>query len=221
MSGCTDRRDDIGAYVLGALEPAEMEAMRRHLETCSRCAAEERALAGLPDLLDRVQADEEPAPLSPRLEDEVLDRYVRERAEEAARPAGRRRFALPAIAAAAVALVLALAVFLSPADDGSAYARTEMRGHGAWATASVAEVDSGTRVRIEADDLAPGAYELWCVRTDGRWISGGSFRARGDGSADAELTAAVSPGEYHAVVITRRSSMGERGAEVMRGRLQY
>jgi Anti-sigma-K factor rskA/Putative zinc-finger len=219
MSGCRDRGDDVGAYVLGALEPAEMEAMRRHLETCARCAAEERALAGLPDLLNRVQADVEPPPLSPRLEDEVLDRFVRERAEETTPPAGRRRFALPAIAAAA--LVLALAVFLWPADEKGAYARTEMRGHGAWAAASVDAVDSGTRVRIEANDLPRGAYELWCVRTDGRWISGGSFRARGDGSADAELTAAVRPGEYHTVVITRRSSMGARGAEVMRGELRY
>jgi anti-sigma factor RsiW len=221
MSGCRDRGDDIGAYVLGALEPEEMEAMRRHLDTCARCAAEEHALAGLPGLLDRVQADEEPAPLSPRLEDEVLDRFVRERAEETTRSAGRRRFALPAVAAAAVALVLGLAVFLWPADEDGAYAHTEMRGHGAWAAASVAEVDSGARVRIEANDLPRGAYELWCVRTDGRWISGGSFWAARDGSADAELTAAVSPGEYHTVVITERSSMGARGAEIMRGELEY
>jgi anti-sigma factor RsiW len=221
MSGCRDRGDDIGAYVLGALEPAEMEAMRRHLGTCAPCAAERQALAGLPGLLDRVQADEEPAPLSPRLEDEVLDRFVRERAGEASRPARRRRFAVPAVATAGALLVLALTVLLWPGDGERAYAHTEMRGHGAWASASVAEVDAGTRVRIEADDLRRGMYELWCVRTNGRWVSGGSFRAHGDGSADAELTAAVRPGEYHTVVITRRSSMGERGSEVMRGELEY
>jgi anti-sigma-K factor RskA len=223
MSGCRERGDDVGAYVLGALEPAEMEAMRRHLDTCERCAAERQALAGLPGLLDRVQADEEPAPLSPRLEEEVLDRFVRERAGEPARPARRRRLALPALAAAAavLALAVALTVLLWPGDEESAYARAEMRGHGAWAAASVAEVESGTRVEIEADDLRRGVYELWCVRTDGRWVSGGSFRAHGDGSAGAELTAAVRPGEYHTVVITRRSSMGERGAEVMRGELEY
>jgi anti-sigma factor RsiW len=222
MSGCRDHRDDIGAYVLGALEPEEMEAMRRHLETCSRCAAEERALAGLPGLLDRVQADEEPASLSPRLEDEVLDRYVRERAGERPARTRRRRLAVPAIAATAVAaLVLALALLLPDGQDDSAYARTEMKGHGAWATAWVREVESGTRVRVEADHLRRGAYEVWCVRTDGRWVSGGSFQARRDGSADAELTAAVRPSDYHTVVITRRSSGGERGAEVMRGKLQY
>jgi hypothetical protein len=35
------------------------------------------------------------------------------------------------------------------------------------------------------------------------------------------LTAAVRPGEYHVVVVTRRSVGGERGAEVMRGKLAY
>ncbi|MGZ4178817.1 MAG: anti-sigma factor [Solirubrobacteraceae bacterium] len=39
----TDRREcggDVAAYALGALEPAEAEAFRRHLETCSVCQEE-------------------------------------------------------------------------------------------------------------------------------------------------------------------------------------
>jgi hypothetical protein len=59
------------------------------------------------------------------------------------------------------------------------------------------------------------------VRTDGRWINGGSFHARADGSASAQLTAAVHPGEYHVVVVTRPSVGAKRGAEVMRGKLSY
>ena len=79
-------------------------------------------------------------------------------------------------------------------------------------------------MKLRAHDLpvAHGtAYELWCIRTDGHWINGGSFHARKDGTAAAELTAAVWPGEYHVVVITRRSTGGVRGAEVMRGKLKY
>ena len=64
-------------------------------------------------------------------------------------------------------------------------------------------------------------YELWCVRTDGRWINGGSFHARADGTASAQLTAAVRPGEYHLVVVTGRSEGGRHGAELMRGKLSY
>ena len=90
--------------------------------------------------------------------------------------------------------------------------------------ARAAEVEGGTRVQLSAHDLPVrrgAVYELWCVRTDGRWINGGSFRARSDGTAAAQLTAAVSPGDYHVVVVTRRSVGDERGAEVMRGKLKY
>ena len=111
---------------------------------------------------------------------------------------------------AAVILAVVLALVL-PGGGQSAYARAEL-----WSrprrqvlgNASAAKVDGGTRVQLRAHDLpvSRGAdYELWCVRKDGRWINGGSFYARADGTAAAELTAAVRPGDYHVVVVTRRS----------------
>ena len=226
MSGCRTHGDLIGPYVLGALEPDEMEAMRRHIADCARCAAEERSLAGLPVLLDSAQVDEEVATLSPGLEDEVLDRFVRERAAAAPRRPRWPRLAIPAIAVAA--LIAAILVAALPGGTDAAYARAELwslpAGGGAAGTAEAAEVAAGTRVKLRAHDLPVSrgtAYELWCIRTDGSWISGGSFHARKDGSAAAELTAAVRAGEYHVVVITRRSSGGVRGPEVMRGKLTY
>ena len=200
--------------------------MRTHLAGCPRCAAEVRALSGIPALLDRAQADDEIAALSPGLEDEVLDRFVRERAR--ARPRRRRwpRLAIPAVAVAA--LIAGILVVALPGGSHTAYAHADLwslpAGGGASGTADVAQVDAGTRVKLRADDLpvrGGSSYELWCVRTDGRWINGGSFHARADGSAAAELTAAVQPGEYHIVVITRRSAGGDRGDEVMRGKLTY
>jgi anti-sigma-K factor RskA len=221
VTGCRSHGDLIGPYVLGALEPHEMEEMTAHLARCDRCAAERRRLASLPALLDSAQAHDTVPTLSPRLEDAVLDRFVRDRAgAERFRPARRRWRPLAAAAALAALLAVALVVLL-PGEDERAYARAELSGHGAKAMAWVTEVEAGTRVRVRADRLRRGTYELWCVRTDGRWVSGGSFRARRDRTAAAELTAAVMPGEYHVVVITRRSSGGERGAEVMRGKLRY
>jgi hypothetical protein len=226
VSGCQTHRDLIGPYVLGALEPDEMEEMRRHLVACAPCAAEERALAGIPDLLDRAQVEGEVATLSPSLEDEVLDRFVRERAAAAPRRRRWPRIAIPAIAVAA--LVAAILVAALPSGPDTAYARANLwslpAGAGAAGTAEAAEAPGGTRVKLRAHDLPVNrgtAYELWCIRSDGRWISGGSFHAGKDGDAAAELTAAVWPGEYHMVVITRRSSGGVRGAEVMRGKLTY
>jgi len=226
MSGCRTHAEQVGPYVLGALEPDEMEVMRGHLADCPRCAAEARSLAELPALLDLVSADAEVAVLSPGLEDEVLDRFVRERARSA--PPRRRwpRLAIPAVAVAA--LLAALLFVVLPGDTDTAYAHAELwslpAGGGAEGSADAAAVPAGTRVKLRADHLPVGrgrTYEMWCVRTDGRWINGGRFYARADGTATAELTAAVKPGEYHVVVITRRSERGRRGAEVMRGKLTY
>jgi anti-sigma-K factor RskA len=225
VSGCRSHADQVGAYVLGALEPDEMEEMRAHLADCPRCAAEARSLAELPALLDLVTADAQVAVPSPALEDEVLDRFVRERARSAPRRRWRR-LAIPAVAVAAVVAALLIAVLSGTSN--TAYAHAELwslpAGGGAEGSADAAAVEAGTRVNIRADHLPVTrgrTYELWCVRTDGRWISGGSFQARADGTAAAELTAPVHPGEYHVVVITRPSSDGMRGAEVMRGKLKY
>jgi hypothetical protein len=225
VSGCRTHADLIGPYVLDALEPDEMEAMRRHLAGCPRCAAEVRSLAEIPALLEHAGADDEIAAPSPGLEEEVLDRFVRERA--ASRPRRRRwpRIAIPATAVAA--LVAGILVAALPDGADTAYATADLwsaAGGGAPDTAEAAEVAGGTRVKLRAHDLPVSrgrAYELWCVRSDGRWINGGTFRARPDGTAAAELTAAVRPGEYHVVVITRRSHDRLRGAEVMRGKLTY
>jgi anti-sigma-K factor RskA len=224
VTGCREYGDLIGPYVLGALEPGEVEEMNEHLAGCGRCALERRRLAGLPALLDSAQADDTVAPLSPQLEDAVLDQFVKERARPARPPRRWWRVAIPATAVAVIlAVILALVL---PGGGQSAYARADL-----WSTsgkvlgnATAAEVDSGTRVQLRAHDLpvSRGAvYELWCVRKDGRWINGGSFHARADGTAAAQLTAAVRPGEYHVVVVTRRSVGAERGAEVMRGKLTY
>jgi hypothetical protein len=226
VSGCRTGADLIGPYVLNALEPEEMDEMRRHLTGCPRCAADARSLGDLPALLERAEVDDVMPVPSPELEEQVLDRFVRERAPLRAPRRVWRRVAVPAMAAAA--LVAAILVVALPGGTDRAYARAELwsmpAGGGAAGTAEVAEVAAGTQVKLHAQHLpvaSGGAYELWCVRTDGRWVNGGSFHARSDGSAAAELTAAVRPGEYHVVVITKRSADGGRGAEVMRGKLTY
>jgi hypothetical protein len=54
---CEHEHDD-GAYVLGALSPAERAAYERHLATCSFCREAVRDISTLPDLLSRLDADE-------------------------------------------------------------------------------------------------------------------------------------------------------------------
>jgi anti-sigma-K factor RskA len=229
MNACPTHGDLLGGYVLGSLEPAEMEEMRVHVAGCPHCGPDVRALGPLPGLLDQIEpADVPPPSLSPTIEEAVLDRFARERRRE--RPARRwprlplRRLA--ALGATCVAIaVLAVVLVGGEEEDSHAYASAKLApltaGSTAVATAWAEDVPAGTRVRLRARGLpARNMYELWCVRGDGRWVSGGTFRAAGDGRADALLTAAVRPGDYHVMVVTRHRG-GMPGPALLRGRLRY
>ncbi|HEX3924058.1 MAG TPA: zf-HC2 domain-containing protein [Streptosporangiaceae bacterium] len=61
MSGdipCSQARQELGVYLLGAIGPAQRVAVARHLASCRDCRTELAGLAGLPALLRRVPADE-------------------------------------------------------------------------------------------------------------------------------------------------------------------
>jgi anti-sigma-K factor RskA len=238
VSACPTHAALLGGYVLGSLDPAEMEEMRRHVLECPHCGREARALELLPPLLDRIEPDDVPPPsLSPAVEEAVLDRFARERSRERRarrqRPSARARLPRVAALAAACAAAVVLAVVLLGEDESGSRAYASARlaplsaDSGAVATAWADDVPAGTRVRLRARGLPvrEGAmYELWCIRADGRWVSGGTFRAGADGRAEAVLTAAVRPGDYHVMVVTRhmaREAQGDHGPALLRGRLRY
>jgi anti-sigma-K factor RskA len=232
VSECPTHGALLGGYVLGSLEPAEMDEMRAHLAGCPYCGPESRRLGALPALLDTIEpADVPPPTLSPETEERVLDRFAAERRRERdARPRRSRwRPTVPRLAAlaaaCAAAAVLALVVLGEDEQDSPAYASATLAplatGSNASALAWAEEVPAGTRVKLNARGLpARRMYELWCVREDGRWVSGGTFRTAANGRAEAMLTAAVRPGDYHVMVVTRHHD-GEHGPALLRGRLRY
>ena len=55
---CAQARQELGVYLLGAIEPAQRALVDRHLAACPACRAELAGLAGLPSLLRRVPAGE-------------------------------------------------------------------------------------------------------------------------------------------------------------------
>jgi anti-sigma-K factor RskA len=229
VSGCSTHGGLLGGFVLGSLEPAEMDEMRRHVAQCPDCGPEARELASLPGLLDRIEPTDVPPPtLSPGVEEAVLDRFAREH-RRAPKPR-RRGLTVPRLAAlgAAVAAAVVLAVVLIGGEEATspAYATASLEpvvpSSSAQGKAYVSEVPAGTRVRLRAGGLRNGRmYELWCVREDGSWVSGGTFRAGGGGRAEAVLTAAVRPGDYHVVVVTRHAEEPGHGRALMRGPLEY
>ncbi|MET7831603.1 Putative zinc-finger [Micromonospora sediminicola] len=113
MTRCEFAHDD-GAYVLGALAPAERAAYERHLAGCAACREAVAEIAVLPGLLGRL----DPAGLEqflevgpetnrvPALLDAARERRRRERSRS------RRRYAATALAAAVLAVLAGVGVTL-------------------------------------------------------------------------------------------------------------
>jgi anti-sigma-K factor RskA len=102
-----------GAYVLGALAPADRAAYERHLVSCKSCRENVAQFAGLPGLLGRLDAtaamglgEEPPAP--PLLLDSILNRARTERQRAGQRTRWRRAGAL--LLAACLAVLAGLGV---------------------------------------------------------------------------------------------------------------
>jgi anti-sigma factor RsiW len=53
--GCATCRDDLGAYVIGALDSEERAAIRRHLAACPACRADYQDLLPVRDWLTRTK----------------------------------------------------------------------------------------------------------------------------------------------------------------------
>jgi hypothetical protein len=113
---CEHEHDD-GAYVLGALSPAERAAYERHLATCSFCREAVADIAVLPGLLGRLDPDDFAKLLDPSLFD---DRPPANRTPDLVRSAQstrrrerkklRVRILSTSLAAAVVALVAGVGV---------------------------------------------------------------------------------------------------------------
>jgi hypothetical protein len=213
VTGCDHVRPDIGGYVLDALEAAETEAVREHLARCSECAAEHARLAGLPAMLSLAEHLEDAPPLTPAVEERVLDAVARER------PRSRRRRRLPALrrplvaaaatAAVAAAAALAIVVFAGGGDSGGGY---ELRlqpvsGMAGAGRAELSSEPSGTTVKLWLRDLPPDPDVVYEVQCDapGWTATAGTFRADTRGRAVVVLTTAMRRGEYDAIRVVRRS----------------
>jgi anti-sigma factor RsiW len=197
--GC--RRTDLGAYLVGSLDPAERVEVEQHLATCATCRSEMAELAPLPGVLGRIDAAEArdrllmPSP-------DLLSRALA--AVDAHEQHERRRLLRWKTAAAAAAVVAVLAGVLpqlitSGVDDKQMAVVT---GVAAAGTGSMHQRAWGTAVHLELTGLPPASgYRAYATARDGRTEVAANWGASPDGRATVVGTTAIPRDELASIDI--------------------
>ena len=236
---CSQRWDDLAAYAVGALDPAEVPALEAHLAGCERCS---ERLRWLEPAVDAIAGSVEPAMPPPGLRDRVLEvayaeagadrrheRRARRRRHHAAWwERARRRIGLSSVPrpAAALAILAVLAAGLGGLAllGGGAGERTVAVVAAAPGVEASGELvvgeDSGT---LTARGLpAPGrdgVYQAW-VRRGAELAPSTVFVSARDGSAVVAIPAGLEGADE--VLVTREprgGSVRPTGEPVLRATL--
>ena len=219
--------DDVGAYLLGALDASELDAFETHLEGCERCRRDVKRLSVARDALPRsVDQFAPPASIKAALMETVRAEAARSSTTvaESRRPHWRERLlARPSFAAAAAAVVLAVGVALGAlvgapggGDDGDEGARTLS------AVVDQTRMPAGKASLVLPEDGAPGGhlrveamqqpqngkvYEVWVKRGD-RVTPSSLFTVGRDGDGTAAIPDDLRDAD--AVMVTREPNGGSK-----------
>lgn len=219
MSDALDRHEEeLGAYVLGALEDREARVLEQHLEECPHCRAEEDRLRLAADALPRSVVQIEPPPsLKTSLMTEVYGETPRERRRlrDLLPDLGGFRPQLAWVSAAfllAVGIACGWAVTqLADSDDPRVVSAQVDAGRVPSASASLVvpgDSDGGAILRLNGMPSLPAdrVYQVWIQR--GRELTPGTLFSVGeDGTASAAVR---SLDEADAVMVTREAAGGAR-----------
>ena len=200
--GCADARICLGAYVLGALEPAERGRVDAHLAECDSCRDELASFAALPGLLSRATiADVELVPDGPR--PELLQRLLT--AVAAGRRRGRRARWLSAVAAGVIVVSAGTVagVAVTSTHDATPAAAATFTGTNPEhnVTASVAEWPKawGAALEVHVTGAVSGSYvdkcQLVAVAADGTKDVAGSWTVTPSGKITAQGATSMTPAQ--------------------------
>jgi anti-sigma-K factor RskA len=194
-TGHEGHRDELAAYLLGALEPGEAATLERHLAGCEECRTElewlRPAVQLLPESVERV----EPAP---RLRQSLMEQVRAEAESSSAAPSRERRggirsWSLRPLAglAAAILVVAAIGAYAigNGGSDGGGKATTVVTGHSPGVTAEmVSQGESGTLHLANLHQLpSDKVLQAW-VEREGRVESAKTlFVPNQDGTASATI----------------------------------
>lgn len=211
---CRRRRELLGAHLLGQLESEEGAELRRHLESCPECRAEDAELRAVVNLLDEAKesdlagsgsAAEAPPP---ELKEKVVGKVF-------GGGGGRVPPSVPLAAAAALVVVVigAAALFAGLSDSGGPPGLGDEEPisfgsppAGVAIEASVVAHTWGTELLMEAEGLEDGeVYEVSIEREDGSVARGGTLIGVGETQVDCALNAAVLRQNAESITITDSS----------------
>jgi hypothetical protein len=215
-------REEIGAYLLGALTDLERQAFERHMAGCAECRDELERLRPAAHALPRSVEQVEPPPGLKSALMEVVEREARERPGAPARPRPRRlrlpslAGLRPALVAGALALGLAAGFGVARLADGDEDTRTvvaavdESRLPAASGRLQVqGDGEDGAILRVHGMP-SPGAgrvYQAW-VQRDGTVVPQPTFEVGDDGGGAVAVPDDLS--EAQAVLVTRERRGGAR-----------
>jgi anti-sigma-K factor RskA len=188
------RRDDIAAYLLGALEPGEAAELERHIAGCADCEEELRRLRPAVQVLpETVEPVEPPPALRGRLMEQVRSEAGGLQAAPDAGRAPRWRFGLrPAAGLAALLLLVAAIAGYAIRDSGSGggpTTTTVITGHSPGVTAQmVREGETGTLRLANLHQLPAGkVLQAWVQRGKQVVSAKALFVPNSDGTATATI----------------------------------
>jgi hypothetical protein len=211
-------RDDVGAYLLGALPDAERAAFEAHLETCAECRDEVDRLRPAAELLPRSVEQVEPPPSLKRSLMEVVEREAGSRAGAPARaPLGERLRGLlrpmrPAfvVGVLAVGLVVGFAIAQLGGEDTrtlSASVNERVLPDASGSLVLEGDGEDGGLLRVQGMP-APSdrrVYQAW-VQREGMIEPQPTFEVGTDGGGAVALPEDLSGAQ--AVLVTREQPGG-------------
>jgi predicted anti-sigma-YlaC factor YlaD len=191
---CASWRGDIGAYLVGALDPAEESRVRRHLRRCRDCRADYTELVPVREWLGRL-ATPDGMPMPPGMQLHPPLAPVRPL------PARWRRWwAIGGAAAASVAAATVLALQLSAGPARPAFAAVD-RATGVHGQAELRATATGTQIDLSVSGLPSGERcTLVAVSPSGTAVAG-TWQATYDGTAHITGISAISVGQLTALRI--------------------
>jgi anti-sigma-K factor RskA len=190
MSGTHDCGGDVAAYLLGALDPVETEAFRRHLEQCAVCRDEIDSLAGVVQALPMAAPQVRP----PKQLRRNVMRAVRDEPNPASKPRPWMlrlpvpRAAVAVLSALIVAGAVVGAVKLLAGSTGGVVIHAQVSGISGSAELRL----NGGRGELLVRQLTPPppghVYEVWLKAPGAEPVSASVlFTVNAAGGADVSL----------------------------------